>query len=516
VLLLEKMTARIVDGRPDAAVRAPAAALLMQAAAGVDAIAVSAWQSVVTMCTAGNTSRSRRVFVEANAFKVAADVLMRHGGGERVVNACLRAVAAVCGYDSDDDADDSDGDSESDGDDSIDEDAIVSAARAGVAAASVASMRRLEHSVDVAASCCKVLSTFTFTRDARLSIARADAIRAVISAMLRHVDAASVQEKGAYALASIMILSPLNSVVIATWNGVGAVVTAMQRHMESARVQAECATTLLYLVDDDSKTRLTVIDAGGVDALVSALRQKCLLDNAVVHERCCEAVSALARPVPFERSVARPIVDAGAVDAVVASMRRHADSARVQRCGCCVLERLSVPATAAAVVRAGGIDAVVAALRRHVSVATVCVPACTALSCIAIAAECEAAVVAAGGIDALLAAVRQHGSCEAVLQCTLPALLMLAADSAERQGAIAHAGAVDVVLAVVQRIPHWSGIRVAGCCLLDQLTACAGVQAAIDHAGGRELMAAYRSVNGSNVPGLVRKVVRAVFGSAFQ
>jgi hypothetical protein len=138
-----------------------------------------------------------------------------------------------------------------------------------------------------------------------------------------------VQERGCWALESLVYSNAENWTRAWAAGGVEAVVAAMRAHASDARVQERGCWALESLVYSNAENRTRAGAAGGVEAVVAAMRAHA--SDARVQEHGCWALRNLGSNNAENKKRAGA---AGGVEAVVAAMRAHASDARVQERGC--------------------------------------------------------------------------------------------------------------------------------------------------------------------------------------
>lgn len=483
VRLVQGIADGIVSGGDAAALTMSHAGHLTLSASSVDPITEVAWNAITIVCSTGDAAANRGELATCGVFVRAADTLERSDVGDATHAACLRAVATLCGCD-----EDKCGDGRGLG--AASRDIIDMAVRSGVIGATVACMKRVVASADVAEFGCMVLSVICFyTASARVPIAIADGIKTVLLAMRRHDGVAAVQEEGASALVSIALLDRANLDVIGS-AGVQTVVAAMRRHADVARVQAECALALCVSTSLHIHNTNAMLAGGGVDAVVAAMRRHRGTDDDDVHENGCSAISSFTLTPANHKAVAGK----GCIDAVVSAMRLYGSSVAVQCGGSAVLDRLGQnPTLAERIVSAGGAEVLVTALRRHPHDEVLCETAIPALSFLLgfTHSSCQVAATRAGGVEVVLAAMRHWTHSVIVQKHGCNALVGISVGNAANRAAIAAAGGIETVVAAMRNHVKVTMVVDKACAVMATLAASSVErQAAIVRAGFVDLLVA--------------------------
>jgi hypothetical protein len=414
--------------------------------------------------------------------------------------------------------------------------ARVAQLKAMDAAALMAELRALSDaggSVDEQVRCCSYLYDRRENGHASLPTGEAaeDAVRAVVPALSRGVQHATLQVAACIALGMLVLEAPATSATAGAAGGVTAVMAALRAHLGNARVQSAACFALAHLVALDAPIRATAVAAGGVTAALAAMTRHaadlkvathaCLALSHLIlnhpqsaaealHGSTVTAVLAAMRAFPADEelqlgcccvlshlagaagTLGGACFDAAVVDAALTAMRAHAGAHALQGHGCTLLTRVlrDDRNADAAWVRRGGeaLALITAALRTHQDDVHVLTIGCMALSFVMLYTEDNKRTAGiADAIEAVVAAMRAfpaavNAADMADLQPNaLSALANMCRDVRDNQVAAAAAGALEVIVSAMRMHASNGDVQSAGCLALGTLVG--GVPASQTRAG---------------------------------
>ncbi|EGD78071.1 hypothetical protein PTSG_08950 [Salpingoeca rosetta] len=201
----------------------------------------------------------------------------------------------------------------------------------------LAAMRQAEADADVQQDGCKSLGSIAYHCNnihTHTLIVREGGIEAVVRAMRRHADNASVQYFGCSVLQTLAINSKDERMMS---------FRQRQRSSSSDNANRDAAATAgardgASAADPRQAIRNRLLEQGAVALVVTAMVRH--QHNVGIHRAACAVLKGLT----IVRNTFRIMVDASAIEAVVGAMSRFVGDTDVQCSGCAVLRNLAAEA----------------------------------------------------------------------------------------------------------------------------------------------------------------------------
>jgi hypothetical protein len=271
------------------------------------------------------------------------------------------------------------------------------------AATLVAKLRASSSSTNTQADCCEALRGLTLEGDAA-----ADAIDAIVAALRRGADKATLQQSGFSALSGLMRSSEDNRITAAAAGAIEAIVGGLRARPGIAGVQADGCEALMHMFQGSAHVCVAVGAASAVEVILTALRRH--PTNADV--QFCGWL-ALGNITVGDAESAASAAAAGAFETAVAALdRRPAQQALVVSGACYALGALSGRCAeyATKAGTAGAVKAVVAALRLFPDDMPVQRDGCVALAAMLRTAENRRRAFNSGAGETIIAAMRAYAA----------------------------------------------------------------------------------------------------------
>lgn len=322
---------------------------------------------------------------------------------------------------------------------------------AGAVSLATQAMLRHERHPGVQEEGAHALGNLALDDEAAHQAVAADAVEALVSAVLAHPpELPSVQIHACRALGNLAYHSPEAQERAAACGALEAIEAAMKANPRSPALLREACRALSSIVHGSPSAQEKAAAAGVVEALVVAVQQGLPqaepAEAAAVREAALQALSNVSHGVANEaRATAR-----GAIEAALLAMRASPEAPRVQEQGARALANLSVSASnQQRAVGAGALEVLIDALRRHGADPAVTEAACSALRNLSYGPDNKSAMRHVGGVDEVVAALSLHANSPAVAAQAALALANCAADPESERRAVL-GGAFEALFALLE------------------------------------------------------------------